>query len=70
MLLVKKMELDSDEYHYILPDYLPDTNRTQIWTDYNETAQDGKDEEAKEAMEKAFVVIWPQLFLAPGPKNL
>ncbi len=56
MLKVLDKGLDTDEYVYILPDYVGDENRTQIWIDYT-SPPDGRNEDARKAFQKALVVM-------------
>ncbi len=52
--------MDTDEYVFILPDYVGDENRAEIWVDYNDPP-DGRDEDAKKAFQKALVVCYTNI---------
>ena len=62
MLGVHDKQMDTDEYVYILPDYVGNENKTEIWVDYS-SKPDGRDQDAKAAFEKAFVVSKIKMFL-------
>ncbi len=55
MLKVHDKGLDTDEYVYILPDYIGDENRTEYWVNYI-GPPDGRDEDARKAFERSFIV--------------
>ncbi len=55
MLRVRENGMDTDEYVYILPDYVGAGDRTELWIDHSENP-DNRDKEARTAFEKALIV--------------
>ena len=59
MLRAAQMGLTSNEYVYIMPDYVRDQNRSELWLQYNdnnEVLKDSRDEEAKAAFRPMLMV--------------
>lgn len=66
MLKVLDLGMNTADYVYILPDYVPSKGQSNIWLHPSGTDQDGRDTDARIAFLKAFVVIYlsvPQPFL-------
>ena len=55
MLAMKDRGLCTDEYLYILPDFVEDEQHNDVFVDYSSNP-DGRDEEAKKAFESALMV--------------
>ncbi len=55
MLRAQALELTTDDYVYLLPDYLPTVNQSLPWIDYS-SSSDGMNALAKKAFEKALIV--------------
>ena len=61
MLRAAQMGLTGSEYVYIMPDYVRDQNRSELWLQYNDNnviAKDSRDEEAKQAFRPMLLVCF------------
>ena len=57
MLRAAQLGVAGDEYVYILPDYVRDQNRSEMWLQYTaKGSQDIRDVEAKDAFKSVFFV--------------
>lgn len=54
-MILAQERLNVDDFVFIFPDYLPEEGKTLPWVDYN-GVNDGRDEEARRAFLKSFIV--------------
>lgn len=57
MLRASQRGLTSKDYVWIMPDYVRDNNRSELWVDYESNKNvDGRNEEAKSGFRSALFV--------------
>lgn len=57
MLRARQLGMTSKDYVYIMPDFVRDNNRSEMWLDYESNKNaDGRNEEAKEAFKPTMMV--------------
>lgn len=54
-MIFAQEKLNVDDYVFIFPDYMPEDGKMFPWIDYN-GMNDGRDDEARKAFLKSFVV--------------
>jgi len=55
LLRAQQRGLSGEEFVYVVPDYVRDENKTDIWTDRS-AASDGRDLESRKAMDNVIFV--------------
>lgn len=55
MLRAQELGMTTDEYVYILPEYVQNENKTDLWSSSNRN-QDGRNQEAKGAFDTVLFV--------------